>query len=270
MSGRNCLLGPLLEATFTTIAAITKEKAIICTKSGDICLLDDSENAQKFYKISNLGHEITASALEMEKDILHIADVKGNIKSFTISELLSINEKSEPMITSVSSVPTQVSSVNTSMPESKSAGPDLSYSSYYVALSSLNKLVVAIDNYRSIRLLKVEKDSSNPSASSIDTIQQLHAHRDSVLGVRTLVNRNHLLAAFFTWSVDGMVLFWNREGECAKSVKVDLEEYINNGNMSPLGIGADFGDDGVNELRAVDVTAELGYMLSGDKLGVLR
>ena len=272
LSGRNCLLGSLIEATFTSVTVITDEKAIVCTKGGDLCLLDDSEKSQKFYKISNIGFEITASAFEAEKDLLHIAGVNGNIQSFTISELMTLSEKSEQLSSSTSSTSAYVSS-----PTSKSVSETRSVSAsgtsddcYYIALSPLNGSVIAIDNQRSIRLLKISSESSPSVTRTNSVIQKLHAHRDSVLGVRTLANQNHLRAAFYTWSVDGSVLFWSRDGKCTKSFEVDLEQEARIVNAGSLGIGSSFEDDGPNELRAVDVTKELDYMLSGDKLGVLR
>ena len=273
LSGRNCLLGSLIEATFTSVTVITDEKAIVCTKGGDLCLLDDSEKSQKFYKISNIGFEITASAFEAEKDLLHIAaGLNGNIQSFTISELMTLSEKSEQLSSSTSSTfacvfsPTSKSVSETRNVSASGTGGD----GHYIALSPLNGSVVAIDNQRSIRLLKISSESSPSVTRTNSVIQKLHAHRDSVLGVRTLANQNYLRAAFYTWSVDGSVLFWNRDGKCMKSFEVDLEQEARIVNAGSLGIGSGFEDDGPNELRAVDVTKELDYMLSGDKLGVLR
>ncbi|KAK8025601.1 hypothetical protein PG990_003424 [Apiospora arundinis] len=47
LPGRNILLGGLLEATFSCAAAIDETHAIICTETGDICLLDDTAKQTK-------------------------------------------------------------------------------------------------------------------------------------------------------------------------------------------------------------------------------
>src|SRR3982074_1505848 len=54
LAGRNVLLGPLVEATFTAIAPISNHKAIVCAEKGDVCLLDDSEG-QKLIKLASTG-----------------------------------------------------------------------------------------------------------------------------------------------------------------------------------------------------------------------
>lgn len=44
---RNGLLGDLLEATSTSVIALSADQAVICSDAGDVCLLEDTEKAQR-------------------------------------------------------------------------------------------------------------------------------------------------------------------------------------------------------------------------------
>jgi WD40 repeat protein len=234
LSGRNCLLGPLLEGTFTAIVTISNSKAIVCSESGDICLLDDSEGNQQFSKVLNAGFGVTAASLSQNGTIL-LAGKGGVSKSVEIEKLLNGAD------------------VETVEPTSRSESPS-SDVPFIVALAPFGKRTVSIDTNRFIRLLQESPpSSSNPTEIAL----QLPAHGGSVLGVRPFAGDKSVPANFFTWSADGTILFWATDGSCKHSVMVELEH-------------PDSLDDALNELKVVRLCSNGSALVTGDKFGVLR
>ena len=230
LSGRNCLLGPLLEGTFTSAVAISQSKAIICSETGDICLLNDSDGRQCFTKIGDAGFIVTAAALISEHSIL-LAGKSDMIRSFEIEKLLNGDYNQE-----------QDSIAN--VEEADSGTP------FILALAPFGKRAVAVDT----RLITpASKDSPGLSEVAL----QLPAHGGPVLGVRPCESFKVLDASFFTWSAEGTVFFWNSDGVRKKTITVDLEQ-------------SGIPDDGaLNELRVVRLCGA-GSLVTGDKFGVLR
>ena len=272
LSGRNCLLGSLLEATFTSVTAVGDDKAIVCTLHGDVCLLDDSDNSQRFHKILSMGHGITASTFDSEENLFHVTGTKGEFRTFAVSEFLGARRDASPTDSSIPKISSQAFSLVSEYAQTGSNNiPEADDCPVrFNALSPIKGSIVAINDYRSIQLLNVSADLSTQAISKTSIMQQLRAHKDSVLGVRSLDTDNHLRAAFYTWSADGSVLFWSSNGSCMANLEVDLEQPSIHGLNSLSKGGPGFDDCGVNELRAVNVTAEQEHLLSGDKLGILR
>ncbi|KAK3304616.1 uncharacterized protein B0T15DRAFT_486168 [Chaetomium strumarium] len=59
LPGRNILLGSMLDATFSCALPISEDRAIICTETGSVCLLDDANKQMKLTKALDLGFSIT-------------------------------------------------------------------------------------------------------------------------------------------------------------------------------------------------------------------
>jgi WD40 repeat protein len=235
LSGRNCLLGPLLEGTFTAVLGVSGSKAIVCSDAGDVCLLDDTDGDQRFSKISEAGFPVTALSLGPNNTIL-LAGKGGIVKSMDLDSLL----KGPAMETAETSA---------------WSDPQCLDSPFIVAMAPLGNRIVSVDTSRFIRL--IQPPPSN-SASVPEVALQLPAHGGSVLGVRPFRGSEDLDASFFTWSADGSVLFWDTKGSCKHSISVELEQP---GNM----------DDGtLNELRVVRLCTNANALVTGDKFGVLR
>jgi WD40 repeat protein len=234
LSGRNCLLGPLLEATFTSIVSISSTKAIVCSEAGDICLLDDSEGRQTFYKLANAGFSVTAISLGVKGTVL-LAGKGGVMKSLKIETLL----KSKSL-----EISERVPSVDESCVESP----------FMVALAPLGNHIAAIDTNRFIRLIKPPPpDTAGPPEVAL----QLPAHGGPVLGVRPFTAFKMAEANFFTWSADGTILFWDIDGSCKRTIDVELEQ-------------PDNFDEAQNELKVVRLCLSGNALVTGDKCGVLR
>ncbi|KAF3033687.1 hypothetical protein E8E12_003404 [Didymella heteroderae] len=89
-----------------------------------------------------------------------------------------------------------------------------------------------------------------------DVIHTLPAQGDSVLGVRVLSRPNNLDAAYYTWAADGTVIFWSQTGSTRRYLQVALEPSSD--------------ADLPNELRTVRASSDASFLVTGDKLGVLR
>jgi hypothetical protein len=233
LQGRNCLLGNLLEGTFTAVTPISSTQAFVCSELGDICLLDDSSGSQKFSSVLNVGFGISTATINPKGDLV----VAGNG--------IMITYKTKDLL-----------STNTSKISPIKLESDPAFSgSLFVSVASLKRHVVSVDDNRIIRLIH------SPETKVVDggnVELQLPAHRGPVLGVRPLPRLDTLKASFFTWSTDGSILFWGTDGICKRQLTVQLDQ----GDASdPLAI---------NELKIVRSIASAGVMVTGDKNGVLR
>ena len=239
--GRNCLLGPLIDATFTSIATVSDTRAVLCTAQGDICLLDDSHKAQRLERVAQAEFGILCVAFDHTNGLLWIGGKQGTTRSMHIDDLI------KPMI-----VPPVVP-VGTSPLSSASSGtvPDT------LAIGLVRGRVITVDSNRIIELRGVA-DSKRVSEIHFDS-KRLPAHESSVLGVSNLLPKLNLEDPdFFTFSARGTVLFWLLDGKCTGSMKIPLDPPLNSGN----GV--------TNDLKIVIPLESDENMLSGDKKGVLR
>jgi WD40 repeat protein len=232
LAGRNVLLGPLVEATFTAIAPISNHKAIVCAEKGDVCLLDDSEG-QKLIKLASTGFFIMCLAVDVQSRMVRIGGRNGRMKSMALDELLD---------------PSPPESLKAFLEcASGASGPD------FCAMGYAANSLVTVDSKNSIEI-------SNPDSNTADLRMQkvLSAHGDSVLGIGLLSPENKMNAAFLTWSANGTIVFWDLDGSSKGLVKVEVEQ---------LSAGD---DDPVNQCQIVRAGKNAAYLVTGDKYGVLR
>lgn len=237
LAGKNSLLGDLLEATFTSAIPISESKAIICTESGDVCLLDDSGRTQTLSLAVNAGIRISAVRID-ENSMLHAVGADGDAVSFLIPDL----ERRAG------------SSGKPRQPSSSSLKPSQPQGTVTVAFGTLGDVVVEIDSDRVITLYKIQ-DSTGTGA--VLSQRQLTAHEDAVLGVRSMQSSTIPDAAFFTFSGSGTIHFWDSEGV---SVHDGLRmPVVNSSEMYGL----------PNELKSVEALSDGSMLASGDKYGSL-
>lgn len=237
LQGRPCILGNLLESTFTGVVGVAPDKAIVCSEKGDICLLDDQNGSQTFSKIGNAGFKVTAMTLDT-LGRLHLAGSHGNFKTMKVNELLDIQ-------TPPQSPPYKLDSDSTSP-----ADDTISLR----AMTCLSSYLVTVDSQHAIRLFALQNAESEELGA---LVKQLPAHGDSILGVDTLTGTKEALGDFFTWSSGGTVLFWNQDGKALNDIDIELDQ-------------VEYSDDGRNELKVVRVSDEAAYLVAGDKYGFLR
>jgi WD40 repeat protein len=236
LPGRNCILEGLKEATFTSVVAIAPNKAVVASDRGDICLLDDSESEHRFSKLVDAGFAVSSLAVDV-KGRLHIAGSQGGLKTLNIGEITG-------RLTPPPSPPPRVESPTISVTDCNQIG----------VIACLKDYIITVDSQRAIRLSALCPSDDEAVG---DVVQTLPAHGNAVLGVHAgLAQPNIFDASYYTWAADGTIIFW-RQGSYRGSLQVPLEQ------LDDL-------DAVPNELRTVRASSDGGFLVAGDKFGVLR
>ncbi|OJD31843.1 wd repeat protein [Diplodia corticola] len=243
LPGRNCILGSLVEQNFSSIVAVSDTKALVSTEKGDICLLDDSDRAQRLFKVASADFGISALAAD-SNGILHIAGIHGDMATMEISKLLDTAPPPSP--TSRDESPPGSPPRSPTSPKFHNEAP------FIIAMAPIGDLLVTVDSRKAIRLLEVGTDGDT---STNKVVQQLPAQGGAVLGVHSLPLSNSFDASFVTWSADGLIKFWASDGTEKGDIKVHLAQLDNS--------------DEVNELRTIEPSPHVGFVATGDRYGVL-
>lgn len=236
LTGRNALLGDLLEATFTCVVPLSEDKAIICSDGGDICLLDDSEKNQRLVRVANVDFSITAACLDATSRLL-VTGIDGSVKALDVAELQN------------AVVP------STTPPSPFTPGKSTPiHATHFVAIGAVDDIAVTVDFNHGMQLRRIS-DLLDPGV--LDTIHQVPAHSDAVLGVRALQTPNASNAAFLTWSAGGTVIYWSAECEMTATLRVPMSQSVDMYNIA-------------NELKSVMSLSTSPKTISGDRYGMLR
>lgn len=239
-AGRNCLLGPLMDATFTSVTAISDCRAILCTAQGDICLLDDSNLTQRLQRVAQVDFGILCVAFDHASGLVWIGGRHGNTRSMQLDNLI---KPTIPMVPRVTTSP--FSSIGSEKV------PDT------MAIGFLRGRVITIDTNRSIEIQGVA-DTESASGKGSGS-KKLPAHESAVLGMSSLLPKSQVDDPdFLTFSARGTVLFWSLDGTCTGSTKIHLDQSIH----------PEDGD--TNDLKIVVPLGSDEHLLSGDTKGVLR
>ena len=237
-AGRNCLLGSLIDAVFTSAVAISQDKAILCTEQGDICLLDDTDQEQRLEKVAQVDFSVFCVSVGTSRDCIIVAGSEGRIKVIPIQDL----EKFE----------TDLDMINNSSSTSRTtfdAGgpPDI------LAIGSLSMgRLFTVDRNHTMCIKKAEKvEEQDPRT----ILKQIDAHDTAVLGVSALQQPNKYSADFFTWASQGTALFWKLDGTCTHRLEIPLDQ-----EATP-----EIGD--VNELKVLRASSSDDLFVFGDKFG---
>ncbi|EDU48249.1 WD40 repeat protein [Pyrenophora tritici-repentis] len=237
LPGRNCILEGLKESTFTSVVAIARDKAIVASDKGDICLIDNSDSDHRFFKLVDAGFSVSSLAVDV-KGRLHIAGSQGALKTLIIKDIIG-------RLTPPPSPPPRVESPTVSVTDCNQIG----------VIACLKDYVVTVDSQRAIRLSQLCSDDDESVVGNV--VHTLPAHGNAVLGVHAgLVRPNVFDASYYTWAADGTVIFWH-QGSFRGSVEVPLEQL-------------DDPDAVPNELRTVRTSTDASFLVAGDKFGVLR
>ncbi|KAH0565221.1 hypothetical protein GP486_001382 [Trichoglossum hirsutum] len=257
LPGRNCLLGALVEATFTCIAIISEDKALVCSEKGDICLLDDRDGAQRLHKVAHAGFGVNCVAVDPGGKYAWVGGKNGSIRCATTLSSESMTKLSASRAVILSEVLSPKTPPES--PSSRSGSPLLPIGCkpvHLVAIASISGFLLTVDSNHSIQVLNLDTVDGIPMPKS--RVQQLPAHRDAVMGVKLLPRLNSFGATFYTWSAGGIVLFWKLDGSSVGEMNIELEQLLANDEEIP------------NELKVVQASQRADFLVSGDKYGVLR
>ncbi|KAF4971583.1 hypothetical protein FZEAL_9804 [Fusarium zealandicum] len=231
LPGRNILLGPLLEATFTCAAVVRDSSLIVCSETGDVCILEDDDRQMKLQKVLNLDFSITSIAI---KD--NAAYIGGKTGHFAVLDVEAVLDNQPP------------SACVREITESSTG---------HIALGFLADKLVAIDSRHSIDIWSPEHVPGRDAQAAASI--PIPGHGEPVTGIQVLQSPNDLDAAFLTWTVSGNVTFWTLEGQVKASIDVPVETAEPENEMHP-----------VNQLTCARSTSDGKLLVTADRLGVLR
>ena len=242
-SGRNCLLGDLIETTFTALVAVSDSEAIVCTAQGDICLLDDADRTQRLNKVGKVDFKVNCVTFDSSRSIVWVAGEGGRMKALPLGDLVGSDRSNMPP-----SVSFDIGSESVSSSGKQYAAQ---------AVGIVRNRIILVDSNRSIEIKAAEDTNLAPDSNSV--CKKLPAHESAVLGVRSLLPKSSPEEPdFLTFSARGTVRFWSLDGTCTHRVDIPLDQP----NCA--------GDGEINELRTVVPLYGRSYLLSGDKNGLLR
>ena len=233
LSGRNVLLGPLLEATFTCAAVVGDDKAIVCTESGDVCLLDNSSSSRQMKLSHVLSLDFPVSSITVQEGTAFVGGKSGQFATLEVQRILGTNP--DAGILSKTEACTGV-----------------------VALAFLAKNLVTIDCSHSIDIWDPAYRPGQPRTGVAHI--PIPGHGEPILGVQPLHGSNLLGgAAFMTWAGSGKVTAWGLDGRIKSQLDMPVEQ---SASISEMGL--------VNQLTFVRATRDGRLLVAADKLGVLR
>ncbi|OAL72447.1 WD repeat protein [Trichophyton violaceum] len=219
------------------LITISDTEAVICSDSGVVCFLDDSNNQQKLQYVKRFDIGVSSVVVDSNSGFIWFGGRSRQLEKCSIDEM-----RSSPMIS-----PTSANIDTQPCPTPKKAS--------IVSMGIIDTHMITVDSSRTLRICPLDPLSKDNIESVADV--SVSAHRDSVLGISTVETPNSKSSDFFTWSCGGTVRFWNVNGTCCDTYKVDLEQISDE-------------DEDANELKVLRATGGIEMFVSGDRYGVVR
>ncbi|ORY56119.1 WD repeat-containing protein [Pseudomassariella vexata] len=204
LPGRNILLGGLLEATFSCAVAIDETRAIVCSETGDICLLDDTGKQMKLTKVLEIG--FMTACITIREQVVYVGGKPG---SFCTLDLKMFMECNPDCVLKTSESPSGL-----------------------LALGFLKNNLVTVDAQHSIDIWSTTYIPGRKD-TTISRIQ-IPGHGDAILGVEVLCQPSNADAAFFTWTGSGNIVLWDVDGRIRDSFNVELEDAYFENESDPV------------------------------------
>lgn len=241
-AGRNCLLGPLKDATFTCVAGISDDRAVLCTQDGVVCLLNDANRTQRLYQVSRKDYCITCITVDRSSGTVWLGGQGVDPEALPLDVLLAVEDPS--------AVPQEEKKLDEHGQHKKENVPGA------LTICCIGNRLIAVDSSRTIRIYDVGSSPSDKSKASV--VQELPAHDSPVLGAVILSKPTETQSDFLTYSERGHIFHWLWNGTCTSRCQVHLDHHMAYDLEEP------------NELRAVRATPMDGMLLAGDKAGLVQ
>lgn len=197
LPGRNILLGSMLDATFSCALALDENRAIICSETGSVCLLDDTNKQMKLTRLLDLNFHV--SCISMRKETLYIGGKDGQLATLALDGVLE------------------------GTPDPVIHNPHTSDG--LVALGFLSENFVTIDNRRTINIWSPDHI---PAVSSDDPHHIPIPGAGDIVGIQELPGHNGADASFVTWAGSGRINLWNMDGLIKLTLDVPVDQVENN------------------------------------------
>lgn len=194
LPGRNIILGALLDATFSCAAVVNGTDLIICSETGDVCILDDDDRQMRMVKVTGLGFHITS--ITIKEKIAYVGGKAGNFATLDVDAIL--DGRASCVIESTES------------------------SHRLVALGFLSHNLVTIDSNHSIDIWSADHVPGKDDQALAHV--PIPGHGEAFAGVQALEKPNEIDSSFLTWSNSGNVTFWDLNGRIKATVDVPIEQ----------------------------------------------
>ena len=242
-SGRNCILGPLIDSTFSQTIAVSDCKAILCTTQGEICVLDDVSKMQRIELAGKVGFGILCAAFDRSSASLWFGGHGDDICSVSLDCLTEPPIPPESLLSAYR------------LYRGRAAKHGKKRDMVATGLVRGHLLTVRSDSVIEFRAIGNEAHSLLP----LKVAKELPAHGSAVLGVCGLLPKPRIDAPdFLTYSTNGNVLFWTFDGQCCDSLAVSLDH------------SAETEDAADNELKTLKPIISDDFLVSGDRRGIVR
>ncbi|KAK7748027.1 hypothetical protein SLS53_001279 [Cytospora paraplurivora] len=202
LSGRNVVLGNLLEANFTCAQTLDETHALLCTDAGDVCLLDDTSGQTKLTRVAELDFPITCCT--QRGPVAVIGGRDGQLATLSVDSTLALSPSPE-------------------MGESGLAG--------LTVVGVVQDQLVTIDPERSIDIW--DADSLPDISAEGFARTRLAGQNDPILGIQSIVKQEDDDPVFFTWSGSGKVLLWDLNGGLKKRFDIVVEDCYTGDESKP-------------------------------------
>ncbi|KAK6384860.1 hypothetical protein LTS17_002423 [Exophiala oligosperma] len=237
LQGRNCLLGSMVDSTFTCVAAIDGCLAVVGTETGHLCLVDTSQTVLELRLLKKTDFSISSIAYLTDTKRLLLGTSHG-LQSEDFELLMKSGVDSPSRM--LRRKPPRLSSIR------RSLGLVQQTAKSVTAVGTLPEHIITLDSDGSLQIQPCEPGDSNESQPTFA------AHNSIVLGVQTLSD-GCALGDFLTWSKNGDIKFWSSQGALIKHEIVDLDNSSADSN------------DSENEL-----TRDFNSFVVGDRFGLLK
>ncbi|KIW94304.1 uncharacterized protein Z519_05620 [Cladophialophora bantiana CBS 173.52] len=241
LQSRNVLLGPMVDSTFTCAVSVDEINVVIGTETGQICLVDTSQNVLELKVLKKLDFSITSIAFIPEHRRLLVGTPHG-VHSEDFDVLRREENKSPSKL--LSRKP-RLSSIRRSLGLLDQAAKSL------VAIGTLIDHTITLNNDGCLQIQRRGmEDGDNPQPT-------FAAHKSVILGVRTLPD-SAAQGNFFTYSKNGEIKFWSCNGTLLKQESL------------PPDTAESRDDEFENELTQMRFLSPHDSFIAGDRFGLLK
>lgn len=245
LSGRNCLLGSMVDSTFTSVLPIDATVFILGTETGHLCLVDTSQAILELKVLKKFDISITSIAYLEENQRLLLGTSLGLLNE-DLNDLRK-NQSTKEAKTSLGGSqhkPHRVSAVR------RSLGFLSPTSRHVTAVGTMKEQTVTLDSEGSLQIQQNQSDEGQEQPI-------FAAHNSIIQGVQSLPSQAGL-GDFFTWSKNAEIKFWDVKGNLL--------------NRETLDLGQPEGDSGnfENELNRMLFAGQFSGFVAGDRFGMLK
>jgi WD40 repeat protein len=246
LSGRNALLGSLVDCTFTSAVAVDNSTLIVASDEGHLCGVKVSDSSPELSLLKTYDYGLTSISWQASTQQLVLGGRQGI--SYESFQALATVLRSKTTVDSgrpkSPRKPLRSSSIRRSLGLLQSDSPGVS------ALACLTQHTVALDSDSNLHLNIVTDGGSHEQLS-------FACHNDMIQGVQKL-GEKCAMGTFFTWSRRGEIRFWDTGGSLLDS------------KLLPLDQDAIGGDGDENELRVVRHLPSTSGFICGDRFGIVK